>query len=96
MKRMPGRVDTPENRKKMALKEAEGYKTYLIVPGEVSPNIYEGFEPLTAASDLIDKHFEIILNAVLDFDSNSKPDSEFIEMMQDKLADFIGELTEEL
>lgn len=56
----------------MALKEAEKYKTYLIIPGEVSTNIYEGFEPLTAASDIIDKHFELIINAVMNFDSSSR------------------------
>ena len=80
----------------MAVREAEKYKAYLIIPEDVRENIYEGFDPIIASSDLIDSHFERIINSILDFDDAQRSDTEFIEMIKDRMADFIGELTEEL
>lgn len=45
---------------------------------------------------MIDKHFILILNDILDFDDSIKTESEFIEMMKDTVSNFIGELIEEL
>jgi hypothetical protein len=72
-----GESDTPEVRKRLAEREATKLKTYLTVPAEVRDHVYEGFEPLMVAGEVIDKHFILVLNSILDF-NESRSDDEFI------------------
>ncbi len=66
------------------------------MPDAVKPNVFDGFEPLLVAGDIVDTHFARIVDVILDFDDQARPDSEFIEQMKDALTLFIGELIEEL
>lgn len=88
--------DTPAKRKQLIDSEGEKLKNLLFVPDAVKPNIFDGFEPLLVAGDLVDTHFARILDLILDFDDQTRPDSEFIEEMKDALTYFIGELIDEL
>jgi len=67
--------DTKENRKNLALKEAEKFKTLLFIPDSVKNNVYEGFEPLLIAGEMADKYFEQIVNMVMDFDNTTNSDA---------------------
>ena len=60
--------DTPENRKKLANKEGDKLKAFITIPEKVQANVHEGFEPLLVSAEMIDKHFILVLNAILDFD----------------------------
>jgi len=68
----------------------------LFVPDSVKPNIFDGFEPLLVAGDAVDSHFARIVDIILDFDDQTRPDSVFIDEMKDALTYFIGELVDEL
>jgi hypothetical protein len=94
-KRLKG-DDSPANRKKLTDSEGEKLKSLLFIPDAIKPNIFEGFEPLLVAGDLVDTHFARLLDIILDFDHQSRPDSEFIEEMKDALNYFFGETIEEL
>lgn len=59
-------------------------------------NIFDGFEPLLVAGDVVDSHFARIVDLILDFDDQKRPDSEFMEEMKDAITYFIGELVDEL
>jgi hypothetical protein len=88
--------DNPASRKKLIEAEAEKLKNLLFVPDEIKSNIYEGFEPLLVAGDSVDTHLARIMDVILDFDPETRPDSEFIEEMKDALIYFFGDLIEEL
>lgn len=88
--------DNPASRKKLIETEAEKLKNLLFVPDEIKSNIYEGFEPLLVAGDSVDTHLTRIMDVILDFDPETRPDSEFIEEMKDALIYFFGDLIEEL
>ena len=45
---------------------------------------------------MIDKYFTKICDTILDFDSDKRTDAEFVEVMKDASANFLGEWTEEL
>ena len=59
-------------------------------------NIHEGFDPLLVSGEVVDLHFLRILNVILDFDSSTRSDADFVEEMKDALSNFIGEWIEEL
>jgi hypothetical protein len=88
-------AERPEG-KKLIEAEAEKLKNLLFVPDEIKSNIYEGFEPLLVAGDSVDTHLTRIMDVILDFDPETRPDSEFIEEMKDALIYFFGDLIEEL
>ena len=94
-KRLKG-DDTPAKRKQLIETEGEKLKNLLFVPDSVKPNIFDGFEPLLVAGDVIDSHFARIVDLILDFDDQTRPDSVFIDEMRDALSYFIGELVDEL
>ena len=72
-KRLKGE-DTSVSRKQLIESEGDKLKNLLFVPNEIKDNIYEGFEPLLVAGDAVDTHLARILDLVLDFDSDSRPD----------------------
>lgn len=88
--------DTPAKRKQLIESEGEKLKNLLFVPDAVKPNIFDGFEPLLVAGDVVDSHFARIVDLILDFDDQARPDSEFIEEMKNAITYFIGELVDEL
>jgi hypothetical protein len=88
--------DNPASRKQLIQTEAEKLKNFLFVPDEIKSNIYEGFEPLLVAGDSVDTHLARIMDVILDFDPDTRPDSEFIEEIKDALIYFFGDLIEEL
>ena len=94
-KRLKG-DDTPAKRKQLIETEGEKLKNLLFVPDSVKPNIFDGFEPLLVAGDVVDSHFARIVDLILDFDDQTRPDSVFIDEMKDALTYFIGELVDEL
>ena len=82
----------------MALKEAAKLKDLLFIPSEIQSHIHEGFDPILVSGDVIDQHFQLILDLVLDFDTTNpvNNDAKFIEELKDAFAYFIGEWIEEL
>lgn len=88
--------DSPASRKKLTDVEGEKLKALLFVPDEIKGNIYEGFEPLLVAGDSVDTHLVRIMDIILDFDNESRPDSEFIQELMDAIIFFMGDLIEEL
>jgi hypothetical protein len=94
IKRMGGQ-DSQQKRKTLVETEATKFKEFLKIPNEISRNIHEGFDPLLVSGEIVDSHFERLLDVILDFDQ-SRPDAEFIEEMKDAIAYFIGEWIEEL
>ena len=91
-----GGTDTPQKRKEIVEQEAAKLKALLFIPNEIQRNIHEGFDPILVTEEVVDNHFNRIFNFILDFDSNSKNDAQFIEETKDALAYFIGELIDEL
>jgi hypothetical protein len=65
-------VDTPDKRRELAEGEAEKFKSMLFIPGEVVPNVHEGFDPLLVSGEVVDTHFATILDVILDFDARNE------------------------
>lgn len=62
--------DTPENRKALIEREAEKFKSRIIIPESIRSHVHEGFDPLLVSHEIIDKYLAQLFNAVLDFDSS--------------------------
>lgn len=82
----------------MALKESAKLKDLLFIPSEIETHVHEGFDPILVSGEVIDQHFLLILDLVLDFDATNSAnnDAKFIEELKDAFAYFIGEWIEEL
>jgi hypothetical protein len=61
-------VDTPENRNKLADREANKLKSIITISANVQPNIHEGFDPILVAGETIDSYFIQVIDHILDFD----------------------------
>ena len=48
------------------------------------------------ASEIVDTYFKTLLDTVLDFDSSTRSDKEFVQEMKDILTLFVGETIDEL
>jgi hypothetical protein len=88
--------DTPATRKVYAEKESNKMKNNLCVPEAVKENIHEGFDPLLVGGEVIDKHVVLLLTYVLDYNEETVGDEEFVNNVKDLVAEFVGELVDEL
>lgn len=88
--------DNPDNRKKLAQKEAEKIQKGLVIPASLSASVYEGFEPLTVSADILDTHIIKLINLVLDHDEESESEDDFNDKLGDWNLRFLGEWIDEL
>ena len=58
--------DSPQKRREVADKESSRIKKMLIVPVNLEESVFEGYDPLLNAGELIDTHFILLVNIILD------------------------------
>jgi len=68
----------------------------IFIPDSIKGHVFEGFDPLVGSADIINKHVILIINCVMNFDANTRRESEFAEEIKKVFYRFIGEWIDEI